>query len=173
MASSDTWNKVKKFFKKDSRVDKWGDPDAISDELLLRLYDFRKWIGLPVYVTHAVKDGGHSSRSFHYKENGACAVDVIIPDYQESPFDLIMDATRFGFTGIGYYPHWSWKGRATGGLHLDTRPLKWDADRTKNYSHSRWLGVMEDGKQIYISLTMENLLNYVDIMPDEFDNKFH
>lgn len=167
MASKETWEKVAPYFKKDSKIDNWGDVDAISDEHLLRLYDFRVWLGLPIIVTAGVKTSGHSSGSYHYKKTdksgkqiGACATDIIIPDYDDSPFDLVMDATRFGFTGIGYYPHWHYKGKVTGGLHLDSRPLKWDSDDTLNYSHSRWMGVQIKGKQQYIGLTYHNMLMY-------------
>ena len=73
---------------------------------------------------------------------------------------MVMDATRFGFTGIGYYPHWRWNDKACGGLHLDIRPLKWDADGSKNYTQSRWLGVMIDGKQQYVELDFHNMLKY-------------
>lgn len=180
MASDVTWTKVKKYFKKDSKIDKWGDPDLISDDLLLRLYDFRDWLGLPIYILHGVKTGGHSASSFHYprkdkdgKQIGACAVDIVIPDYDESPFDLILTATRFGFTGIGYYPHWKYKGITTGGLHVDTRPLKWDKDDTLNYSHSRWLGVKIAGKQQYIEMDFQNLLNYTEEYAESGDEKLH
>lgn len=180
MASDETWEKVKRYFKKDSRIDNWGDVDLISDEHLLRLYDFRDWLGLPIYVTHAVKSGGHSAGSFHYprtdkngKQIGACATDIIIPDYDESAFDLILDATRFGFTGIGYYPHWTWKGETVGGLHLDSRPLKWDSDDTLNYAHSRWLGVVVKGKQRYIELTFQNILDHIEGKPNLEGLKLH
>ena len=159
MASDETWSKLR-YFKKDSKTDKWGDPDLISDELLLRLDDFRHWLGSPVIVLHAVKTSGHASKSYHYPQNGACAVDIIIPQYDQTPWDLVMDATRFGFTGIGYYPHWRYKDKACGGLHLDTRPLKWDSDGSKNYNHSRWLGVLIDNKQEYVELDFHNMLKY-------------
>jgi len=166
MALDKTWDKVNRYFRKNSR-DNWGDTKAIDDEHLLRLYDFRKWLGVPIHVTHGVKTTGHSTKSYHYPRKDkegilrAYATDIVIPKYKSSPFDLILDATRFGFTGIGYYPHWRWDGVIVGGLHLDSRPLKWDPDETKNYSHSRWLGVLNDeGKQVYIGLSFENLLEY-------------
>ena len=159
MATQETWDKLR-YFKRDSKVDRWGDPDAIDDNILLRLDDFRHWIGVPVYVTAGVKTRGHARKSYHYPENGACAVDIIIPEYMETPFDLIMDATRFGFTGIGYYPHWRWNGEQVGGLHVDVRPLKWDGDETLNYNQSRWMGVVVDGKQKYIEMDFDNILKY-------------
>lgn len=162
MARKETWNMLR-YFKPNSTIDQWGDVDAINDNLLLRLDDFRHWLGVPIYITAGVKNGGHAKGSYHYKEHGACAVDVIIPDYMETGFDLIMDATRFGFTGIGYYPHWKWKGKMVGGLHLDMRPLRWDEDSTKNYTHSRWMGVLNSkGVQEYIELDYSNLVKYID-----------
>lgn len=180
MASDATWKKVNKYFKKDSKIDKWGDVDLISDEHLLRLYDFRDWLGLPIYVLHGVKTSGHSTSSFHYskidksgKQIGACATDIMIPDYDESPFDLILTATRFGFTGIGYYPHWQYNGTICGGLHLDSRPLKWDSDQTLNYSHSRWLGVMVNDKQKYVELDFHNLLEHTGDYAEGYETKLH
>lgn len=161
MAHSSTWEKLR-YFKPDSRIDRFGDPGAIADDLLLRLDDFRHWLGVPVYVLHGVKTQGHSPTSYHYVENGACAVDVVVPDYKDSGINLVLDATRFGFTGIGYYPHWKWNGVKCGGLHLDTRPLKWDSDETLNYNHARWMGVMKDGVQIYIPLEADNIMAYED-----------
>lgn len=162
MASKDTWEKLR-YFKPDSG-DNWGDPDAISDELLFVLDDFRHFLALPVYVLHGT-DGVHSKNSYHYKEYGACAVDVIIPDFHGHPVDLVLIAERMGFRGLGYYPHWKRYGVKGHGLHLDMRPLKKDPDGTYNYSHSRWMGVLIENekneiKQEYIGLTYENLIKY-------------
>ena len=159
MASKETWSRLRHF--KIGSGDNWGDPKLIDDRLLLRLDDFREWLGVPIHVLEGVKVGGHTKRSYHYRENGACAVDVIIPNYMGWPFDLVLDAMRFGFTGIGYYPDWAWGGAITGGLHLDTRPLKWDRDQSKNYKHSRWMGVKDEhGKQRYVALNFENMVKY-------------
>lgn len=161
MATQDTWNKLR-YFKRDSKFDRWGDSDAINDEHLLRLDDLRHYLGTPIYVNHAVKTMGHSEKSYHYVHNGACATDIVIPSYSKDVFQLLLDVTRFGFTGIGYYPHWMFKGVRVGGLHLDSRPLRVGADETIEYSHSRWMGVMIEGLQQYIALTTENLLMYSD-----------
>ena len=163
MAKAETWAKLKHF----KKTENWGDPDAINDEHLLRLDDFRSYLGCPIHVTHAVKNSGHSKKSFHYprtnergEQIGACATDIVIPTYDGSLIDLILDATRFGFVGIGYYPHWTYRGVKVGGLHLDSRPLSWDLDETLNYSHSRWIGIVEDGIQKYIPMTFQNLMKY-------------
>lgn len=160
MASVITWKKVEKYFKRDSKIDNWGNPELLDDTHLLRLYDFRCWVKVPVYVIHGVKFSGHAKNSYHYIKNGACATDIIVPDYAKSPYDLVLDATRFGFTGIGYYPHWKFGTEAIGGLHLDSRPLKWDNDETTNYSHSRWLGIQSGNKQEYVELNFHNLLKF-------------
>ena len=157
MAKAETWQKVRYF----EPTENWGDADAISDDLILRLDDFRHYLGIPCYITAGVSTSGHSGKSYHYREQGACAVDCVFPDYSGHPLDLILDATRFGFTGIGYYPHWQWKGEVVGGLHLDVRPMGLDADGTLNYRHSRWLGIMRDGKQVYLPLTYNNLKRYI------------
>lgn len=173
MATAATWKKLR-YFKKNSKTDSWGDTKAIDDNHLLKLDDFRDYLGIPIIVTHAVKTDGHASKSYHYPENGACATDIIIPDYVLSPFDLVMDATRFGFTGIGFYPHWRYKGVACGGLHLDSRPLKWDIDSTVNYCHSRWMGVRDEtGKQRYIELSFENMVKYTNFESDRSINDLH
>jgi len=162
LATQSDWQKLR-YFKPNSKIDQWGDPSAISPYLLFRLDDFRHYLGTPIVVTRGVAVSGHATRSFHYKENGSCAVDVIIPGYDKSPYDLIIDATRFGFTGIGLYMHWKYKGEITGGLHLDTRPLKWEKDETLNFKHSRWLGVLDaSGKQVYKELSFVNIMKYWD-----------
>ena len=171
MATPETWDKVR-HFKPNSLFDNWGDPYAIDDDHLLRLDDFRHWLGLAVIVTAGVKSSGHSSKSYHYRENGACATDIIIPAYDKTPFDLILDATRFGFTGIGYYAHWKYKGVITGGLHLDSRPMRVDNDGTINYAHSRWLGVEVDGVQQYVSMDFHNLIKYTNYGTD-VDTSLH
>ena len=82
MARSETWSKLK-YFSPDSKIDSWGNPDLISDNLLWRLDDFRKWLGVPVYVTSGVRSS--SENSYHHPSRGACAVDVVVPDYMDTP----------------------------------------------------------------------------------------
>jgi hypothetical protein len=148
MANKAIWNKLR-YLKPN---EKWGDTNAISDDLLLLLDDFRHYIGCPIIVTEGVATDGHKSKSFHYPENGACAVDLVIPDYQNSPIDLIFDALRFPFNGIGYYPHWKYNDKVCGGLHLDTRPMLLN-------KRAMWLGIPKDkaGSLAYVPLTMEHL----------------
>lgn len=163
MASDSTWELVSLYFKKDSRVDQWGDPDAIDDTHLLRLFDFRSYLGIPVFVTRGVQTSGHSKNSYHYPRKSdkgkpvGYATDIVIPHYDLSSFDLIMDACRF-FNGVGFYPHWRWNGQVVGGLHVDSRPLGYNQDGTLDYRESRWLGTLNaEGKQVYRALTFDNL----------------
>jgi len=163
MASDEVWKKLK-HFKPLGGADNWGDVNAISEILLLALDDFRGYVNCPVHVTSGVETGGHSKKSYHYRENGACAVDVILPEYKFNAYDLIIDASRFGFTGIGYYPDWQFKGKRGNGLHLDMRPLIRDSDATLNYKHSRWIGIKEMvgsvEKQVYLPMSYENIKKY-------------
>lgn len=159
MASKETWEKLR-YFKRDS-VDNWGDPDAISDSVLLALDDFRHYLNVPFYVTSGVRPESDGRSSYHTRSKGACAVDVMCPEYTGHPIDLIFASMRFGFNGIGYYPEWHWKGIKCGGLHLDTRPLGYDADGTLNYGHSQWMAVLVKGVQTYIPLTYANLIRNI------------
>lgn len=166
MASEDTWAKLR-YFKKDSPTDNYGDTSAIDDDLLLRLDDFRHYLGVPVYLLHGVEDKGHEKNSYHSRLRGGKAADIVCPQYTGHPIDLVFTAMRFGFSGIGYYPHWEFKGLQCGGLHLDVRPLGIDADGTLNYGHSLWMGIkisekQADGtvkaRQEYIPLTYANII---------------
>lgn len=157
MASKETWAKLR-HFRPDSTTDKWGEPDAINDALLLHLDDFRNFLGVPFYVTSGVRVDDPSKPSYHSRRKGACAVDVVIPQYEGHPIDLILAAMRFGFTGIGWYPHWEWNGIKCGGLHLDMRPLGQDPDGTENYGHSQWMAIKVKNSQRYIPLTYANIV---------------
>lgn len=159
MAKAETWEKAR-YFRPDHTTDKWGDADEICDDLILRLDDFREFVGCKVFVTAGVKQAGHKKASYHYKENGACAVDIMLPDFKGTGLDLLLAAERFGFTGIGYYPDWRWLGKKIGGLHLDMRMEGMDENGTIDYRQSRWMGVEIAGRQVYLALNCENIKKY-------------
>jgi hypothetical protein len=166
MASKETWETLRYF--KPNGLDNFGDPDAINDALLFRLDDFRHFLNVPFYVTSGVRPETDGRTSYHTRSKGACAVDVVMPEHNGHPIDLIFAAMRFGFSGIGYYPDWEFKGIQCGGLHLDTRPLGIDADGTLNYGHSLWMGVKakdpNDSSKIiqkYIPLTYANIVRTI------------
>ena len=88
------------------------------DELYL-LDAYRHLLGHPVMVWEAAadpEDGKHSDDSQHYEqEDGKChAVDCSAPGVPLGRQYTV--AERFGFGGIGLYPHWKHPG-----LHLDNR----------------------------------------------------
>ena len=157
MAKAETWEQLKYFHKGEN----WGDPHAIADDLLLVLDDFRRYVGASIHILHGVKETGHARKSYHYKVNGACAVDIVVPKYPGSPVDLLLTCLRFPFSGVGYYPHWQYNNEQVGGLHLDTRPSKQDPDGTTNYRYNRWLGVLRDGRQVYLAMNWKNIQKYV------------
>lgn len=154
MALKDTWDKLRYF--KAVGIDNFGDPDAIDDILLLRLDDFRHYLNCPFYVTSGYRPETSERKSYH---TSGKAVDIVIPEYQGHPIDLIFAAMRFGFSGIGWYPDWEFKGLKCGGLHLDVRPLGKDADGTENYGHSMWMAYGKPQK--YIALTYANILKHI------------
>lgn len=81
------------------------------------------------------------------------AVDLVVPDRGDlSPFDLLLAALRFGFTGIGVYPDWMYNNKKVGGLHLDVRPAQ--------INGAQWLGIKDDNKQTYLSLNEANLRKF-------------
>ena len=165
-ATDKDWKLVSKYFSPEDTSDNWGSPYELSAPHLHRIYDFRNYLGVPIYVTAGVKSAGHSESSFHYskiieeKEVGKCATDLVIPDFNGNCVELVMAAERFGFGGIGYYPHWRFSGVVVGGLHVDSRPYTWDLDRTINHRQARWMGVPRQGKQVYLPLTYANLKKY-------------
>ena len=78
---------------------------------------------------------------------------------------------RFGFTGIGWYPHWTdFQGNKTGkNAHVDSRPVT-------NYRGKRWIGINKpvldaSGKPVivngeplterdYIKFSFANIMTY-------------
>ena len=142
---------VLKYFKPYNTVDNWGDPDKMDSELLMKLDDLREFVGMPIFVTSGYRDGDP-------KEHGkGVAADVVCPNL--SILDFYLAAERFAFRGLGLYPHWSWDGIVTGGLHLDTRNLgtRIGTHHTE-YKGARWFCYKdESGKQIYTVLNKENL----------------
>lgn len=158
---SDFWPKVKHF---KPWSDAFGDPSKMNRELILRLDDLRSYLNKPIIVTCGTQ-GKHSENSQHYLGR---AVDVVFPEFHGHPCDLLFSIERFGFTGIGYYPDWKYKGQRIGGFHLDNRELPFDADNTLNYVSARWMGLSKskyvDGVMTkyhqYIPLTHSNIIKH-------------
>jgi len=151
-----------KYFKKDSKIDKWGNPDKMDPFLLLYLDEFREAIGTPLIVTSGYRAGDPAQHGL------GRAVDVVAPEFKGPLFDLYLIAERFNFGGIGVYRDWLYDGKRIGGLHLDTRLLMGSYQIQKCMA-ARWLCIRPGTlgsldpkdilgtKQVYIALTHENL----------------
>lgn len=107
------WQDIKNF----KPTEDWGNPDEMSYSLLLTLDALREHLRIPMYI-HCGNQGKHSENSYHYIRNGSCAVDLDFRGWKKSVVDLVLEITRFNFTGIGYYPEWQHEF----GFHLDIRP---------------------------------------------------
>jgi len=137
------WNKIKHF----SPNENWGDWTRMYLSLFMALDKLRNLCGKPVYVNCGYATSGHSPRSYHYK---GMAADIHIKNM--NVLDQFLFAEKIDeFNGIGIYPDWH-----NPGLHVDIRP------HAKRFEKdSRWMGINVDGKQIYISLTSENIKKFI------------
>jgi len=132
-----------KYFKSS---EKWGNPYTMKFDLVRRLDYFRELLGTRVIITYGTQ-GRHRPKSFHYSGQ---AVDVVLPDTSWHPLDIIFLAFKVGFSGVGFYSHWSYRGKEIGGYHLD-----WSGSPA--FQGRKWLGVMEKGSQVYKALNYSNL----------------
>jgi uncharacterized protein YcbK (DUF882 family) len=138
------WTGIK-FFHPDSKVDTWGDTHKITRPLLEELDAFRAFVGVPIIVTSGYREKKRNEQSDSQHAYGQAA-DIVAPDYKGPLFDLYLAASRFGFKGIGLYPHWFYRtvDNVIGGLHLDVR---------KSTYRAQWLCYKDDkGKQQYTTL---------------------
>jgi hypothetical protein len=130
----------------------WGDSERMNDAFLRCLDEFRHFIGIPVRVLCGTQ-GEHAAQSKHYI---GCAADITFPELGKwTLFELYLAACRFGFTGIGIYPHWREHGEIIGGLHLERAP-------ETTPMRAFWIGVREKptDKQTYVALSLQNLVRY-------------
>ena len=142
------WSDIAPLF---TKKEAWGDPLKMEPEFLLELHAARKFINEPFYILQGTQ-GKHASKSQHYL---GLACDFIIDAPRKHPLDILIALERFDFTGIGYYPHWKYDGRVTGGWHLDKRKIE-------PYGFgARWMGILlEDGNQTYVDLSYKNLVKF-------------
>lgn len=145
---------ILKHFKKYGTSDVWGDPNKLDATLLMKADDLREFVGMTIHVVSGYRDGDPRE---HGQGN---ALDLICPGLPL--LDFYLAAERFGFTGLGVYPHWQWDGVVTGGLHCDVRPLGVRiGTHNTEYKGARWLAYKNDeGNQIYTVLNKENLKRY-------------
>lgn len=134
-----------KHFSAHSPIDQWGDASKMDHTLLLQLDQLREHIKTAIYVSSGFRLSGSTADSQHKLGR---AVDVLCPGMDL--FSFYLAAERFGFQGIGIYPHWKWKNVMIGGLHLDTRTT----------GPARWMGVLSPVGQTYVALDPKNLKDY-------------
>lgn len=106
----------------------WGDPDMVDPSIVLESCEFRKCLDRRLYISPVegavYATGGHSGQSWHKviagRNDRAMAMDV----FPECPLEYAwVTALRFGFGGIGCYPHFRYPSKGIiGMLHLDMRP---------------------------------------------------
>lgn len=101
------WKKIRHF-----RKSEW-EPGAnkVHHRLIHTLDEMRAFCGRPIIIHNAYATTGHSDNSYHYRGE---AVDFHIKGI--SLLWQFLFAERFGFGGIGVYPHWN-----NPGLHCDIR----------------------------------------------------
>lgn len=146
-----------RYFKHDSKIDRWNQPKQMSRKLLVKLDELRHAMGAPIYVTSGFRPAKPGRVSQHQFGK---AVDVICPAY--NLMDFYKEADSMDWPGLGVYPYWEFKHARVGGLHLDVRDLE------PNEKLARWMGVasievidgIENIKQRYIALTPENLKRF-------------
>lgn len=139
--TDEDWAQLK-YFKK---TDNWGDPDKMDRALLFQLDALRAFVGSPIHVCCGT-NLQHLEDSQHYLGK---AVDVIFAEKGPGDLlDLLLACSRFGFGGIGVYPSWALDGVVRGGFHLDTRDSPYGA---------LWMGVEQDGQQVYVAMSRDNL----------------
>jgi uncharacterized protein YcbK (DUF882 family) len=134
-----------KHFSPTSPSDVWGDPSKMDRSLLLALDQLREFCKCAIYVSSGYRTSGSTADSQHKLGR---AVDVLCPGMDL--FSFYLAAERFGFQGIGIYPHWKWKNAMIGGLHLDMRTT----------GPARWMGVLSPVGQTYVALNPQHLKDY-------------
>lgn len=117
MALSSKWANLDHFGPNEN----WGDPTKMKSKFLRELDDYREFIKRPIFISQG-SQGTHAKNSIHYD---GLAADILFPgtSLKDLP-DLLLQATRFAFKGIGFYPYWNYHGDRIGGLHLDMRPTE-------------------------------------------------
>lgn len=128
-------------------TENWGDPYKMNLGFVRELSRFREFIKMPIIITYGTQ-GRHEDGSLHYK---GLAVDCVIPD--EPLLDAFINACRFNFTGIGYYPKRRYADKVMGGLHLEQDPFT----TTRKF----WIGVPdEDGVNHYYGMNASNIREF-------------
>lgn len=145
--NDEDWKEIKNFSKKDN----WGDPQKINKKLVQALDRLADKTGEKIFISQGTQ-GRHVANSQHYLGRAA---DCLFPNLSDlrDLYTVFLVATQIDeFKGFGIYPHWHYKSRIIGGIHLDIR-------ETANSAF--WMGVLDtNGKTQYLGINDENLQKY-------------
>lgn len=126
----------------------WGNPGLMQAVLVSELDAFRDYLAQNVVVTCGTQ-GKHADGSLHYVGR---AVDIVVPGWTRPLIDLWIEASRFGFTGIGLYRDWCYNGNKVGGLHLERDHV---LGRRKF-----WIAIKQQDSQVYFPFSSAVLGKY-------------
>lgn len=126
--------------------------DRMNPILLQKVDAVRDFFNCSVIILSSFREGDLKQ---HGKGN---ALDIMIKTNLHL-FDQYLVLERFGFAGLGIYPHWKFnkndpKEETKGGFHIDERPLD-------DFVAARWMAHINDlGVQEYTPLTLRNISSY-------------
>lgn len=120
------------------------EPEIVSVEFMVRLDALRGVLGKSITfspVKGAIIRRAGKTKTLHNPEYWGCGLagDVFIRTDSIHPRDIVDQALKVGFRGVGFYPHW----KPMPGFHFDCRPGR----------IARWGAVKKNGKQVYVSLS--------------------
>lgn len=150
------WDQLK-YFRKDSKVDNWGDPEKINQTLVWKLEQVRTKLGLPLVVT-----SGYRPQSKGSQHAFGLALDVVAPTYSGSYLDLYFILERFQFKGLGLYRGWHYQGVEVKGFHVDERSLQESQGMT-----ARWLGIKLEKSTQYFPFNLKTMVELGFIQPKD------
>ena len=120
------WEKIRHF----KPTEAWGDTKIIDFHLVRLLDEFRDFVDQPMIVAYGTQ-GKHVAK-WH---SLGVAVDIVIEAAYKGQLNLVLDALRYPFSGIGVYPFARYaKFEHPVGFHFDVRPLL-------GWASARWIGI--------------------------------
>jgi len=111
-------------------TENWGDPDKVSDHLIVLGDDYREALDHPLFISPVkgavyAERRGHTDESWHYIIEGRNEYAMAMDAFPGGDlFRAWVLALKFPFSGVGVYPYAVFPAKGLiGMLHLDVRPL--------------------------------------------------